>query len=185
MPITEFASLGFKASRSVSEPSIFALFQKLSAWQSECSGFPLLFFTNPEVPSEIHLITGWDSVEAHMAWIAGERNQELLRVFSPFINILGMVHLDINFDRVPRDAPSILCLEYGNQNKDGVEREFKRQLEVPSGDQVGTLWVEFGEDMQEGRSDVYVLASESVGITSARLDMRPIVQRKLQRVDGL
>ncbi|KIM53043.1 hypothetical protein SCLCIDRAFT_61339, partial [Scleroderma citrinum Foug A] len=100
MPITEFASLEFKASRGLSEPAIFAHFQTLSAWQSECSGFPLLFFTNPEVPSEIHLITGWDSVEAHESWIAGERNQELLRVFSPFINILGMVHLDIDFDRV-------------------------------------------------------------------------------------
>ncbi|KIO06336.1 hypothetical protein M404DRAFT_998966 [Pisolithus tinctorius Marx 270] len=110
MPITEFASLQFKASRSLSEPAILALFQKLFAWQSECSGYPLLFFTNPKAPSEIHLITGWESVEAHEAWIAGERNQELLRVFAPFINILGMVHLDIDFERIPNDAESMICI---------------------------------------------------------------------------
>jgi len=186
MPITEFASLEFKASRGLSEPSIFALFQKLSTWQSECSGFPLLFFTNPEVPSEIHLVTGWDSVEAHEAWIAGERNQELLRVFSPFINILGMVHLDIDFDHIPRDASLVVCLEYGDQSRDQFEGELKRQLEVLSENQIDALWVEFGQNMQEGRRDVYVLASEKAGMTgSAGLDIKPIVQRDLWRLEGL
>lgn len=186
MPITEFASLEFKASQSLSEPSIFAHFQQLSAWQSECSDFPLLFFTNPKVPSEIHLITGWDSVEAHEAWIAGERNQELLRVFSPFINILGMVHLDIDFDRVPRDASLVVCLEYGDQSRDQLEGEFKRQVGVLSENQIDGPWMEFGQNMQEGRRDVYVLESEKAGmIGSEGLDIRPTMQRELRRVEGL
>ncbi|KAL4068120.1 hypothetical protein V8B97DRAFT_1351826 [Scleroderma yunnanense] len=186
MPITEFASLEFKASHSLSEPSIYALFQRLSAWQSECSGFPLRFFTNPEVPSEIHLITGWDGVEAHEAWIAGERNQELLKVFSPLIDMLGMVHLDIDFERIPGDASLVVCLEYEDRSKGQVEGEVRKQLGVLSEDKIDMSWAEVGRNMQEGRHEVYVLASEGVGtMGGAGLDIRPVVQRKLQRVEGL
>lgn len=110
MPVTEFASFAFKPGHSHSDPAISALFGKVASWQSAWSGFPLLYYTNPAVPTEIHLITGWSSVDAHDAWIASAPNQELLAVFTPYIDILSMVHLDIDFDRFPRDAPTITCV---------------------------------------------------------------------------
>ncbi|KAI6008652.1 hypothetical protein EDC04DRAFT_876217 [Pisolithus marmoratus] len=169
MPITEFASLQFRASRSLIEPDILALFQKLSAWQSECSGYPLFFFTNPKVPSEIHLITGWESVEAHEAWIAGERNQELLRVFLPFINILGMVHLDIDFERIPKDAESMTCLKFG----EGVEGEAARAT-------TGHFrWAEIGQNLQDGCHEVYIFTQQG---STAGLDIDPTMHIELQRV---
>ncbi|KAI6139582.1 hypothetical protein BKA82DRAFT_4223334 [Pisolithus tinctorius] len=159
MPITEFASLQFKASRSLSEPAILALFQKLFAWQSECSGYPLLFFTNPKAPSEIHLITGWESVEAHEAWIAGERNQELLRV---------MVHLDMDFERIPNDAESIICLKFGEGVGGQVERETGRHLH----------WAVVGQNLQDGCHDVYIFMQQD----GTGLDIEPTLHMELQRV---
>lgn len=168
LPITEFASLQFKASRSLSEPAILALFQKLFAWQSECSGYPLLFFTNPKAPSEIHLITGWESVEAHEAWIAGERNQELLRVFAPFINILGMVHLDIDFERIPNDAESMICLKFGEGVGGQVDREIGGHLH----------WAVVGQNLQDGCHDVYIFMQQD----GTGLDIEPTLHMELQRV---
>ncbi|KAG6328135.1 hypothetical protein ID866_10954, partial [Astraeus odoratus] len=179
MPITEFASLEFQVPHSLSDPGIFELFQRLSAWQAECSGFPLLFFTNPEVPSEIHLITGWDSVEAHEAWIAGERNQELLRVFAPFINILGMVHLDIDFDRIPKDALLAVCLEFKEKEKGQVEGEVNHCR----GNQ---CWVEVGQNMLQGHHrEVYVLTNEDSCVGNDGKDVQPDIRRRLHRVQNL
>ncbi|KAI6131910.1 hypothetical protein EDD17DRAFT_1477944 [Pisolithus thermaeus] len=169
MPITEFASLQFKAARSLAEPDILALFQKLSAWQSECSGYPLLFFTNPKAPSEIHLITGWEDVETHETWILGERNQELLRVFTPFINILGMVHLDIDFERIPKDAESMTCLKFG----EGVGVQVAKAI-------AGNFrWAEIGQNLQDGCHEEYIFAQ--LGYT-AELNIEPTMYMELQRV---
>lgn len=172
MPITEFASLQFKASRGLSEPDILAQFQKLSAWQSECSGYPLLFFTNPKAPSEIHLITGWESVEAREAWILGERNQELLRVFMPFIDILGMVHLDIDFERIPKDAESVTCLKFEEGERVGGQVVARATAGHFS-------WAETGQNLQDGSHEVYIFTRPG---NTARLDVEPTVHMELHRV---
>ncbi|KAI6005446.1 hypothetical protein EDD15DRAFT_637328 [Pisolithus albus] len=169
MPITEFASLQFKASRGLSEPDILALFQMLSAWQSECSGYPLLFFTNPKAPSEIHLVTGWESVEAHEAWILGERNQELLRVFMPFINILGMVHLDIDFECIPRDAECMICLKFGEGVRGQVARAIGGHFS----------WAEVGQNLQDDCREVYVFTQSG---STTGLGIEPTGHTELQRV---
>ncbi|KAI6036026.1 hypothetical protein BKA83DRAFT_688021 [Pisolithus microcarpus] len=171
MPITEFASLQFKASRGLSEPDILARFQKLSAWQSECSGYPLLFFTNPKAPSGIHLITGWESVEAHETWIMGERNQELLRVFMPFINILGMVHLDIDFERIPKDAESMTCLKF--EEGEGVEGQVARAIAEH------VRCAEIGQNLQDDCHEVYVFTQPG---NTTGLDVEPTDHMELQRV---
>lgn len=171
MAITEFASLQFKASRGLSEPDILARFQKLSAWQSECSGYPLLFFTNPKAPSEIHLITGWESVEAHETWIMGERNQELLRMFMPFVNILGMVHLDIDFERVPKDAESMTCLKF--EEGEGVGGQVARAIGGHF------RWAETGQNLQDGCHEVYVFTQPD---STTGPDIEPTVHMELQRV---
>ncbi|KAN0076822.1 hypothetical protein V8E55_010677 [Tylopilus felleus] len=106
MTITEFTIIPFKSPPDFSEPALHAHFHRLSTWQWECSGFPLLFFKNVDDPLEVHLATGWASVEAHEAWIRGERNQELLRIFAPYVDMqtLRMVHLGVNFEAIHRDV---------------------------------------------------------------------------------
>ncbi|KAG6369774.1 hypothetical protein JVT61DRAFT_13593 [Boletus reticuloceps] len=106
MTITEFAIIVFKSPPDFSDPALQSLFQKLSTWQSECSGFPLRLFTNRDEPTEVYLVTGWTSVAAHEGWIRGERNQELLRVFGPYVDMprIRMVYVGVNFEAMPKDA---------------------------------------------------------------------------------
>lgn len=103
MTITEFAILVFKSPPDFSDSTLQSLFQKLSDWQSECSGFPLVFFTNSDDSLPVHLVTGWKSVAMHEAWIQEERNQTLLRLFGPYVDMLKirMVHLGVDFEAIP------------------------------------------------------------------------------------
>lgn len=53
---------------------------------------------------------------AHEAWIRGERNQELLRVFAPYIEMpkIRMVHLDMDFEAMPKDAGRMVVERYAS-----------------------------------------------------------------------
>ncbi|KAG2154090.1 hypothetical protein DEU56DRAFT_772888 [Suillus clintonianus] len=124
MPITEFASLSLIPPNKLSDPHVVDLFSKVSSWQASSSGYPLCFFTNPEEPAEIHLITGWDDVRAHERWIASSRNQELLQTAEGFLNIIGMVHLDLDFNAFPVGAESLVCVRSAGGAK-GASEEAK------------------------------------------------------------
>ncbi|KAF9218363.1 hypothetical protein BS17DRAFT_791617 [Gyrodon lividus] len=152
MPITEFAILVFSPPHSLLDPTIRSLFQKLTAWQSECSGFPLFLFTNPDDASEVHLITGWDSIEAHDEWIKGDRNQELLRVFTTCIDLpsISMVHLDIDFESIPKGVGTMVVERY---DKGGSGVVIKRAYSNDS------AWSQLGRDLAEGSRYIYHFAS--------------------------
>ena len=47
------------------------------------------------------LLSGWEDVPAHHAWIASDGNQELLKLLGPHLNIELLVHLDVPFENVP------------------------------------------------------------------------------------
>ncbi|KAG6371855.1 hypothetical protein JVT61DRAFT_8852 [Boletus reticuloceps] len=51
-------------------------------------------------------MTGWTTVAAHEEWIRGERNQELLRVFGPYVVMpwIRMVHVGVGFEAMPKDT---------------------------------------------------------------------------------
>ncbi|KIJ68895.1 hypothetical protein HYDPIDRAFT_105410 [Hydnomerulius pinastri MD-312] len=156
MPITEFAILPLSNPDNLSNPTVIALFQKLSAWQSECSSFSLLFFTNLDNASEVHLISGWESVEAHLEWIKGDRNQELLRVFAPYIDIpkVRMVHLDIDFDSIPKDVGTLVVERYGEgyEGRFGGASKTNKLFSVEG-------WAKVGMDMSENGHEVYRIAN--------------------------
>ncbi|KAF9242104.1 hypothetical protein BU15DRAFT_44273, partial [Melanogaster broomeanus] len=175
--ITEFATLVFSPPHNPSDPTFRSLFQKLSTWQSACSGFPLLFFTNPDGPSEIHLITGWDSVEAHEAWIKGDQNQELLRLFAPYIDPPKMVHLDIDFESIPEGLETVVIERYSEGSigtRHGEQGLFKR-----------TAWSQVGRDLG-GNFDsrgVYHFTSGSEEVTGGEGGSGALTARwKLRRV---
>jgi len=120
MPVTEFATLKLNstyhdANGNITSSQFLEHLSRLSALQSGYSHYPLHFFisstasstslnevpqTRPEV--RIYLLSKWDSVDAHKIWIASDSNQEMLRVLGqgecPFLDIVDMVHLDMDLD---------------------------------------------------------------------------------------
>ena len=150
MTITEFATIVFKSPLNFSDPTLQSLFQKLSVWQSECSGFPLRFFTNPNDPVEVHLVTGWASVAVHEAWIQGERNQTLLRIFAPYVDMpkIRMVHVGVDFEAIPKDTG---CTAMVIERYDGAP---STSLEWESSDGSMLLWSLAGRDLSRD-GDVY------------------------------
>lgn len=177
MTITEFAILLFKSPPDFTDPTLQSLFHKLSAWQSECSGFPLRFFTNPEKLLEVYLVTGWTSVAAHEAWIRGDRNQELLRVFEPYVDIprVRMVHVDVDFEAIPQDAGctgSVVVVEryagarsFEGKNSDGCAWELVgRDLALDDRDAFRFIGVIEGVegDVGGGPAEQWVLRREKL-----------------------
>jgi hypothetical protein len=179
MPITEFASLSLISPNTLSDPHVVNFFSNLSSWQSSSSGYPLTFFTNPAEPAEIHLITGWDDVGAHEKWIASSRNQELLQIAEGFLNIIGMVHLDLDFNEFPVGAESLVCARYTGATK-GVSEEAKLKS-VASLPECG--WTGHGRDVQEVSTGVYYFAESDAHLVledNGKEDMH--VMARLKRV---
>ena len=111
MTVTEFASLELLPLEKL-DPLLAELFEKLASWQAGWSGYQLLFFTDVNNPAKIYLVTGWKDVEAHKEWIASDQNQELLFKYTinkQYLKIIGMVHIDMDFDEVPRDEKRFVC----------------------------------------------------------------------------
>ncbi|KIK97480.1 hypothetical protein PAXRUDRAFT_824869 [Paxillus rubicundulus Ve08.2h10] len=179
MAITEFAILIFTPSHSLSDPVVRSLFQKLSIEQSQCSGFQLLFFTSPDDSSEVHLITGWNSVAAHEAWIKGKQNQELLSMFAPYIDMqkISMVHLDIDFKRIPEDVGMMVIQRYG-EGTSGLVGEG-----ACSND---STWPRVGRDLAESGGDIYHFSNDIEEVGGAGKGSGPgtlVARWKLRRVE--
>ncbi|KAK0436457.1 hypothetical protein EV421DRAFT_1127422 [Armillaria borealis] len=97
MTITEFAELQFHSADFLSQPSLRDLLLRLRTNQGAWSGFPVHFYTKDSEQVLLHLISGWQSVPAHEAWIASDENQTLLKLFEPHVQITDFVHLDVEF----------------------------------------------------------------------------------------
>ncbi|KIK46528.1 hypothetical protein CY34DRAFT_800385 [Suillus luteus UH-Slu-Lm8-n1] len=157
MPITEFASLSLIPPNTLSDPHVVDLFSKVSSWQSSSSGYPLTYFTNPAEPAEIHLITGWDNVRDHEKWIVSSRNQELLQIAEGLLNIIGMVHLDLDFNEFPAEVESLVCVRVTGATK-GISEEATSKSVAST--QCG--WTGHGKDVQEISTGVYYFAASDV-----------------------
>ncbi|KAG1890859.1 hypothetical protein F4604DRAFT_1702767 [Suillus subluteus] len=179
MPITEFASLSLIPPNTLTDPHVVDFFYKVSSWQSSSSGYSLTFFTNPAESAEIHLITGWDDVRAHEEWIASSRNQELLQIAEGFLNIIGMVHLDLDFNEFPVGAESLVCVKSTAATK-GVSEEAKSKS-MASIPEYG--WTGHGKDVQEISAGVYYFAESDAHLEpedGGKEDMH--VRTRLKRV---
>lgn len=178
MPITEFASLSLIPPNTLSDSHVVDLFSKVSSWQSSSSGYSLNFFTNPAEPAEIHLITGWDDVCAHEKWIASSRNQELLQIAEGFLNIIGMVHLDLDFNEFPAEVESLVCVRATGATK-GISEE-------ATSNSVALMlrgWTGHGKDVQEISTGVYYFAESDVHLEDGgKEDMRVKLKTSLKRV---
>ncbi|KAG2031620.1 hypothetical protein BDR03DRAFT_972188 [Suillus americanus] len=178
MPITEFASLSLIPPNILSDPHVVEFFSKVSSWQSSSSGYSLNFFTNPAESAEIHLITGWDDVHAHEKWIASSRNQELLQIAEGLLNIIGMVHLDLDFNEFPVGAESLVCVRSTSGAMKGVSEEAKSKS-MASIPEYG--WTGHGKDVQEVSTGVYYFAeSDAYFEPGGKEDMH--VRTRLKRV---
>ena len=78
----------------------------------------LAFRCSSSQTATIPLVTGWVSVVAHEAWIRGERNQELLCVFAPYVDmqkIRVVHHVGVGFETIPNDAGWTVVEQYDGQ----------------------------------------------------------------------
>jgi len=174
MPITEFASLSLIPPNKLSDPHVIELFSKVSSWQASSSGYQLCFFTNPDEPAEIHLITGWDGVAAHDEWIKSSRNQELLQNGRNFLNIMGMVHLDLDFSEFPVGVESLICVRFIGAIEDlSEEAKVKRAMHVKGG------WTRYGKDVQQSGTGVYYFTESDTleDIDGDGVDMKTRLKR--------
>lgn len=106
MTITEFASLKLKGPYTSDPlPELLKLVQeRQSAWSS----YPLLLFTDANDKSIVHILSGWESVNAHNEWIKSEGNQDLLTKFASYLEDVTLRHLDVPFDKDKFGAPYIV-----------------------------------------------------------------------------
>ncbi|KAF8222485.1 hypothetical protein L208DRAFT_1413372 [Tricholoma matsutake] len=156
MPITEFAIFQLLHPHTFHSGSAADLFRKLNAWQAEISTYPLYFFADKVVPSTIYLISGWHNVDAHMQWVASDRNQELLRVAKPLLTVKGMVHLDIDFTAMPMDCDVVTIKKRGEhylkEQSGSVEYEVNSLALSPT-------WIGIGQDLEPGSATVYEISA--------------------------
>jgi hypothetical protein len=105
--------------------------------------------------STIYLITGWHDVDAHLQWIASDRNQELLKVAKTFLEIKGMVHLDIDFTEMPSNCEAVIVTRY----EDGLKRG-SRNLDVEHEKLFASTpaWMGAGQDLQPGSKATYQIS---------------------------
>ena len=78
----------------------------------------LAFRCSSSQTATIPLVTGWVSVAAHEAWIRGERNQELLCAFAPYVDmqkIRAVHHVGVDFETIPNDAGWTVVERYDGQ----------------------------------------------------------------------
>ncbi|KAJ3540390.1 hypothetical protein NM688_g6231 [Phlebia brevispora] len=102
--ITELATLEIIPPSSASSSNLMSFLREASTRQGARSGYPVLFFQDAQSPTTLYLISGWQSISAHEAWIASEENQTLLRNMSQLLRVKGLVHIAINFQEMPTDT---------------------------------------------------------------------------------
>ncbi|KAF7799612.1 hypothetical protein EIP86_010850 [Pleurotus ostreatoroseus] len=106
--ITEFATLEVTPPFTLSSPQIQNFLRKVAHGQESWSHHPVLFYQDALNSKVIYLISGWESISAHDAWIASEENQLLLKEASLLLSVKALAHISINFNNVPKDAEKLV-----------------------------------------------------------------------------
>ncbi|KAK0473582.1 hypothetical protein IW261DRAFT_1657507, partial [Armillaria novae-zelandiae] len=125
------AELQFHSAGFLSRPSLRDLLVRLRKNQGAWSGFPVYFYTK-DSERVLYLISGWQSVSAHEEWIASDKNQALLQLFEPHVQITDFVHLDVEFGGILSGGEEMLSFW---KSKGGAIHE--KRCEVIGGDVEG------------------------------------------------
>ncbi|KAI0345106.1 hypothetical protein BDW22DRAFT_1301731, partial [Trametopsis cervina] len=96
MSVTEFATLIVQAPHNIHSPVTKQFFEKVATAQSGASGYPVHYFQDVGDPAILYIVTGWNDVAAHHAWISGHTNQSLLAEMGSMVEVKELVHLKIN-----------------------------------------------------------------------------------------
>jgi len=111
MAITEFATLVVKPPHALDTPVLIEGLREAAKRQAAWSGFPLRFFCDET--SRIYLISGWESVDAHNEWIRSAENQGLLVLLGDYLEVEGLVHVDVELNEEFLNRDVISCERYG------------------------------------------------------------------------
>lgn len=166
MPITEVALLPIKdRSLPLTSPLLYPHFVTLAKQQRAHSGYTLHFFQSASDPSLIILLTGWESVEAHNEWIAGEENQALLRVFAPVMNVkdIYMVHLGIEPMDVWGHTKTLVYERLGG------DEEAKTATKA--------RWEAVGKDLEGKTADLFELKGYEASVEIAETNGKIVAKR--------
>ncbi len=126
MPITEFLSIRLLPPHTVSSLFVVTFLGKVSRLQAARSGYPVLYFQDTSSPDILYLVSGWESKHAHEAWIVGEQNQELMKDMQGAGEVKELMHLEIDFSAVPKDAERMsreALFEHGKADLKGLGGE--------------------------------------------------------------
>jgi len=173
MPITELAILEIVNPYTATSPLIREFFRKVSFRQAKWSGYPLLFFESTNSPSQVYLISGWTSVEAHGEWIASAENQALPKEGEGLITVIDLMHVEIEFSTMPTKAERAVWsrwegLHYNPENS--TEEDPRKASESP--------WSAVGRILDEGVTGVIRIRAYSgeYGIEERQTDNQEIEQ---------
>ncbi|EIW60208.1 uncharacterized protein TRAVEDRAFT_45455 [Trametes versicolor FP-101664 SS1] len=92
MSVTEIATLKLVPPHTWSSPATRSFFAAAASQQAARSGYPLHYFEDTTDAAIVYILTGWESVAAHEAWIASEANQKLLERGTGLIEVVGLQH---------------------------------------------------------------------------------------------
>ncbi|EAU88897.1 hypothetical protein CC1G_12299 [Coprinopsis cinerea okayama7 len=106
MSITELAVL--KLNQPILTNPFPRLFNLVISRQSAWSGFPLFYYSEPQIEDTVYLISGWKDASSHWEWIKSDGNQELLTLFKPYIVDMKLHHLNIPFISFLEDSKVVV-----------------------------------------------------------------------------
>ncbi|KAI0807829.1 hypothetical protein C8Q74DRAFT_1229503 [Fomes fomentarius] len=122
MAITELTTIEWKTPYTWESPTVRAFIERLIPSQTASSGYPLYFFHPEGGENETVILTGWESVDAHMAWVRDVGVPLLGEYMGSLFELTGQVHVDVNFAEVSGDAKYVIW----ETVKDGEEGRLGR-----------------------------------------------------------
>lgn len=108
MAITELTTIEWKTPHTWESPTVRAFIERLIQSQTAASGYPLYFFLPQGGEQETVILTGWESVDAHMAWVRDVGMPLLGEHMGSLFELTGQVHVGVDFKEVPGDAKYVV-----------------------------------------------------------------------------
>ncbi|KAI0093769.1 hypothetical protein BDY19DRAFT_918828 [Irpex rosettiformis] len=115
MTVTEFATLEVLPPHDTHSPAIQDFFRKVAELQSTASGYRMRFFQNANAPATLYILAGWPDATIHQKWIESEGNNALLAEMQTKVAVKGLVHLEVDFTKIPSDATRVRVTTYPNE----------------------------------------------------------------------
>ena len=114
MSITEITTIGWKTPYSWDTDTVRDFITQLRPSQTSHSGHPLFWFTperttptspsNPNEAQEAVCLTGWPTIDAHLAWVRDIGAPLLGGYAGRVLELHGQLHLGVDFAAIPRDV---------------------------------------------------------------------------------